>query len=162
MAKIRSILRECRDACLAATGSCLASEVLNFALANYGPELREHQEEAMRREYLSMLKALLKETSEDDGVDSGASTQLPLPGFDPPTTMAVLQADGEYLYVLFLRMTWEQMQGAIEERDRNMDRVRKRRADLRRKARVLRPYMENNPSMTVQDALVLLQRDQAA
>lgn len=160
--KPHDVLRESVNTCLDEFGRVTAPEVLDFALSHYHTELRAAQEQAMRQGFLRQIKQLLKAVAETDGVDTEEPAQLSLPGFLAPIALPVQSESGEYIYINFRKMTWPDLVGALNHRDTNLDRARKRRRDLRQKMDYLRPYMSEDFNVTVEEAARLAESEQAA
>lgn len=150
------LITDAIEACLAQTDGVLPADVLEHLLATSRAELEPYYEANFRKGLLSDIRQELKNLTLNDGVATGEPTQWPLPGFKAPTTLPILQANGDFRYMLFVKLTGKDFLQAIATRKDGIAHDRKRLQDLEDKWAVLRPYLLRDESMTVEDAVQLL------
>ncbi len=117
------------------------------------PDVFEQYGEALALKGAStMVKHLLREATE---ISQDQEDQLYLPGMDAPLAIAFEQ-EGEYKYVATLKAKWPHLEKALVERELNIERAIAQRDDWELKLDYLRPVMENDPGITLEQAALRL------
>jgi len=160
--KLHSIIADAVAHCLARADGVDAREVLDHLTTTCASELQEHAEAMLRMALLRLIKHQLKETAYDDGVLTHEPAQQSLPGYAPPTTLAVYQEEtGEYRYVRFGKLRSHEFLRALATRQVSILHDQKRLQNLQDKWEVLKPYLLADEEMQVEEAIALFQRDHA-
>lgn len=84
--------------------------------------------------------------------------QPALPGLKFPLAIAVREDEGEVQYVPSRIATWADLRAGLAERERHITSTTVKRDQFSASMDVLRPVMEKNADMTVQEALRLVGR----
>jgi len=160
--KLHSIIADAVAHCLARAEGVDAREVFDHLTTTCASELQQHAGAMLRMALLRLIKHQLKETTRDDGVLTGEPAQQSLPGYAPPTTLAVYQEEmGEYRYIRFEKLRSREFLRALATREIGIRHDQDRLEDLTRKWEMLKPYMLADEEMRVEDAIALFQRDNA-
>lgn len=130
-------------------GRCRVDEIAVRVEQNF-PELVDSEAERLVHNHIKHIaKRVLRDLAEQDqeGFD--------FPEIKLPVAIAVLDDQGEITYVHAAHATWSDLQAGIWFRVENIRRAVARKKLYDAAIKRLRPYMENNPLMTVSDALRL-------
>jgi hypothetical protein len=159
MSNHTSFVAEAVATYIAEHGRVQARDVLAYLEQRHGRELAEFRQHLFEQGLLKLIKDALKKTGLDDGVHTRETEeQLLLPGYKPPTTLPIPQADGDFLYVRWDLMTELELKEAIALRKQSILRDQDRLEDLEQKWELLRPYFRRHKGITVGAATQLYLR----
>ena len=97
-----------------------------------------------------IAKAIMKELSEND------QPTLSLFGLAVPTAIAVPMERGSFYYVRADKATWSQLVAGEQVRTANVERAAAKLDAYRESMGYLRPLMEQNPHLTVAQAVQII------
>lgn len=126
-------------------------EVARCTLDRYPDAVDDERERLIFEAAQRHAKEALRRLS--DEAESSASSQLRLPDLLLPASIAVLGDAGDYYYVRTDKATWVELQAGEAEREKNLARAQERLDEYRRALDRLRPFMQDDPTATVADAI---------
>lgn len=162
---LRETFAEAYEHCVEATRRCTQTCIVDYSLQHHPEVFWKDSTRAQRKTWLLEAKKFMRSlepTVSEEDVTSTNQLDLPLgilPGMRPPRTLIVESAERGYEHVCYDAATWEDLESAVELRNRNIDRAIACREDLLRKKDALRPYMEGHPERTVGEACELMRKD---
>lgn len=131
-------------------GRCTVDEVADQAIAQYGDLIDAEAKALVYKQIKSIVRRLLRDLSDNE---DDPDAEQALPGLKLPTTIAVKRADGVYEYLRADQAVWEDLQAGLVEREQNIVRATIKRDQFRSEMDRLRPWMADDASCTVADAL---------
>lgn len=133
-------------------GGVLSTNVArNFIMQHGDDVLEEEQDELLYRRVLSAVREYLSSNTKKQ------ETQLFFPGFGLPRFIAVVKYGEETRYVNSRVATWEDVKAGAAERQANIAAAVASADAYNETMERLRPYMEDYPERTVQEALALME-----
>lgn len=146
---VNSVLTECAVSLLETEDDIDVDQVVGCAYARYGEVFTEAADRLVWNAARRIAKDVMRDLAEDDE----DRDQQRLPGIRLPSAIAVPQGDGSYRYVLAEKATWDVLVAGRAVRTANVSRAQAKLDLYDEAVDLLRPFMENDPSCTVADAL---------
>lgn len=150
MSKLTNRLRETAHAVLAETGRCTVDDVTQRAESDHGGDIELEARELVHKQIKRIVKDILNSlTNDEDDQD-----QPVLSGLKLPSAIAVRRTeDDSYYYVRTESAVWAEIEAGLDEREQNIVRATVKRDQYETEMDRLRPWMADDPSVTVADAL---------
>lgn len=147
MPTLTSILTECAEDLLNTEDRVHPDQVVSCAYNRYGDVFADETNRLVWDAARRIAKSVMRKFSEDD------DGQQRLPGLHLPTAIAVPQEHGQYAYVQSEKATWADLQAGRTVRVDNVERAQARLDLYDDSLERLRPFMENDASCSVAEAL---------
>lgn len=144
---VHSILRTCATDLLDTEPTVTVEQVVNCAYRRHGGEFTDAAEKLILASARAIVANLMRDLSSDEG-----DAQLTLPGLDLPSALAIPAPSGTY-YVRTDKATWTELVLGREVRAENVDRAQAKLDAYDESLETLRPVMEDDPTLSVADAL---------
>lgn len=151
---VRSVLRECMTDLLDTEPNTTVEHIVRCAYKNNPDVFADRAEEMMLDSARALVRAMLRETSEDDD-------QLTFVGVGLPSTICVQTPDGTY-YVRSDKARWHELQAGRNLRFDNVTSAQRKLDAYEAVLEDLRPLMEHNETLTVADAVARLGLERAS
>lgn len=165
---VQQALKAAYDYCIAFNGRCEAINVVEWAMKEYPRLFFQESDRLITQASLRQAKAIMKAAEPSmaqEDVESENQLHLPLgnlPGMQPPRTLVVETAKRTYCHVRYDVATWADLEGALEQKEKNITHAILRRDDHLRKMDALAPYMKDRPERTVGEACELMKKEPPA
>ena len=148
--KLNEAVRICATDLLATEPHIDVDHIVDCVEARYPEVIYDEQSRLARNATMRLAKEIMRGLSEDDA--DGA--QMALPGLDLPSAVCVPNdGAGSFYYVRTDKATWPELLAARGLREVNVTRAQEKLDRFDEGLGALRPFMEQNPTITVADAL---------
>lgn len=143
---VTAVLRECATDLLETEPNVTVEQVVGCAYRRHGDAFAEAQQQMVLAAARAIVAKLMRDLTDDD------ADQLALPGLALPSAIAIPAPDGTY-YVRSDKATWDELVAGREVRVANVSAAQTKLDAYDESVETLRPFMENDPTITVADAV---------
>ena len=130
-------------------GRCTIEDVADEVMSDNADLIEAEARALIYKQIKATVKTLLGRLSDDDETEDAPM----LPGLKLPSVIAVRRKDGGYDYVRTDQAVWSDLQAGLREREDNIVRATAKRDRYRDGMDRLRPWMQDDESVTVAEAL---------